>query len=131
MKFILGGILWNLAGLLAAIILAYYLAESFRAIYCITMGTCTGGFFGFDLGVLRWGSFGYIFFISLLLTSIGARMKYWWIGVALIPAALFEILIDPLHIYIPVILGLIACGLGTMVNKALWKLAPRFMAKIG
>ncbi len=71
-----------------------------------------------------------IFLIVFSLNFAGGRNKWWWIIIPLLPAILFEIFIDPLHIYIPIILGLIAWGLGTMANKTLRKLAPSYMAKI-
>ncbi len=55
---------------------------------------------------------------------------YWRTGIALISAFLFEVLIDPLHIYVPIILGDVAWGLGVLANKALWKIAPGLMTKL-
>ena len=86
--------------------------------------------FGFDLSIVMWMLSLYIFFIVFLLIGFGSNHKLWWIGIALIPAILFEVLIDPLHIYFPIVLGLIAWGLGYLANKALWKLVPGVMAKI-
>lgn len=110
--------------------LAYYLAAPVQDFYCANISQCTGGFFGFDLGILVWIVFLYIFFATILLTVLGGRYKYWWIGISLLPAILFEIAIDPLHIYFPIILGLIAWGLGTMAHKVLQKLYPSFISKI-
>jgi len=110
---------------------AYYLAAPVQDFYCANMGQCTGGFFGFDLGILVWIAFLYIFFITMFLTVLGGRHQYWWIGIFLVPAILFELTIDPLHIFFPIILGLIAWGLGTMANKTLQKLAPPRTSKHG
>ena len=61
----------------------------------------------------------YIFFLSLLFTAFGGRKKYWWIGIALIPAVLFEVYFDFSHIYFPIALGLLGWLLGWAVAKIL------------
>jgi len=113
-----------------ALILAFLLASPIQEFYCDTVGICSGGFFGFDLSILRWMSVSYIFFIVFLLITFGRGRVHLWIGISLIPAILFEVLIDPLHIYFPIAIGLVAWGLGHLANKALRKLAPEFMARI-
>ena len=70
-----------------------------------------------------------VVFIFFFLTLAGGKYKYWWIGISLIPAIWFYTMFDLLHIYFPIILGLIAWGLGTMANKMLQKFHPSFMAK--
>lgn len=57
----------------------------------------------------------YIFFLTLLFTAFGDIKKYRWIGVLLIPAALFEIYFDLAHIYFPIALGL----LGWIIGKGI------------
>lgn len=126
----LKGTLTNVTIIVIAAILAYYLAGPLQVFYCANIGICSGGFFGFDLSIVLWLSYTYVFLVTFILTSAGHRLRYWWIGVALIPILLFEILIDPPHIYFPIILGLVAWGLGYGANKALWKIAPGFMAKL-
>ena len=120
----------NLACLIFASILAYFLAGPIQGIYCSGVGTCTGGFFGFDLSILAWLPLTYIFFNILLFVNFEAKYKYIWIGISLLPALLFEVVVDPFHVYIPIVVGLIAWWLGTMANKALWKFVPSFMTKI-
>lgn len=120
----------NIVCVVVALLLGYYLAAPLQNFYCANIGTCTGGFFGFDLGVLIWMVLTYGFFVTAFLTALGGRRKYWWIGISLIPAILFEVVLDPLHIYFPIILGVIAWGLGTMAHRVLTKLAPSFMAKV-
>ena len=61
----------------------------------------------------------YTFFLALLFTAFGGSKKYWWIGVLLIPAVIFEIYFDFSHIYFPVILGLAGWLLGWVVSKLL------------
>lgn len=74
---------------------------------------------------------GLIFLLTFLMHAQGRKHVWWWNVIALVPAIAFEILFDPLHIYFPIVLGVVAWWLGTMANKALWKLAPGFMAKLG
>ena len=74
---------------------------------------------------------GTIFLLTLLMHTQGSKHVWWWNIITLTPMILFELLLDPLHIYLPVILGVVAWKLGNMANKALWKLAPGVMAKIG
>ncbi len=59
----------------------------------------------------------YIFFTTLLFTAFTKREKYWWIGILLIPAFVFEFYFDSLHIYFPIILGLLGWGLGILIYK--------------
>src|SRR3989338_8772517 len=58
-----------------------------------------------------------IFVLTFLLHLQSQKYIWWWNIIALAPAILFEIVLDPLHIYFPVILGAIACGLGMFTNK--------------
>src|SRR3989344_5455454 len=74
---------------------------------------------------------GLVFLLTFLMHVQGEKNVWWWIGVALIPAVLFEVLFDPLHLYVPIALGLLGWGLGYLANKTLWKLAPGMMAKLG
>lgn len=59
----------------------------------------------------------YIFFLSLLFTAFGGSKKYWWMGVLLIPAAVFELYFDLAHIYFPILLGLAGWLLGLLALK--------------
>jgi hypothetical protein len=111
-----------------ALLIGYYIAVPIQALYCSKLATCTGGFFGFDFGILLWMMFPYGFVVTVLYAICGE--KYWWAGIVLLPVVVIEIIIDPLHIYIPIIFGLIGWLLGTLTNKALWKLTPGFMSRI-
>src|SRR3989339_453237 len=78
-------------------------------------------FFGrlyYYLGFSKGGGLfsSYIFFLTLLFTAFGGTKKYWWIGIALIPAVLFEVAFDLQHIYFPVAVGLVGWLLGKGVN---------------
>ncbi len=62
-------------------------------------------------------SFSYIFFLTLLFTAFGGEKKYWWIGILLIPAVVFEFYFDFAHIYFPILLGLAGWALGFLILK--------------
>ena len=59
----------------------------------------------------------YIFFLFLLFTAFGGNKKYWWLGILLIPAAVFELYFDLEHIYFPILLGLLGWVLGWLLTK--------------
>lgn len=84
--------------------------------------------------ILEYYMFGFpvtYFFLTFLSFSLfGDKNKYWWIGIILVPALLFEVRLAPVLIIFSFIFALIAWLLGTIANKALLKLAPAFMAKI-
>lgn len=116
-----------------AYILAIFVGVYFGVFYNYLFPSASGGSFIGDPDTLNW-LIGYplavLFLLTFLMYAQGRKHVWWWVGVAAAPAILFEILLDPLHVYIPMILGLIASWLGTLANKALLKLAPKFMAKL-
>ena len=61
----------------------------------------------------------YIFFLTLLFTAFGGDKKYWWMGILLIPAVIFELYFDLSHIYFPIILGLTGWLIGFLFAKIL------------
>lgn len=63
----------------------------------------------------------FFLFIFLLFASFGDAKKYWWIGVLLIPAVIFELYFDLEHIYVPIIIGLIGWVIGFAVSKIISK----------
>src|SRR3989344_4165899 len=63
----------------------------------------------------------YMFFLSLLFTAFGGLKKYWWIGILLIPAVIFEVYFDLTHIYFPILLGLVGWALGWGISKLMPK----------
>ena len=123
----------KLSAVVTSYVFAYYLASFFGIVYGMIFPESLGGGSFISTSATQWLAglpLAATFFVVLFQGMIGQRNMYWWIGVALIPAILFELLIDPLHIYFPIVLGLIAWGLGIMANKILNKLAPGLMAKI-
>lgn len=61
----------------------------------------------------------YVFFLTLIFTAFGGDKKYWWIGILLIPAAIFEIYFDLEHIYFPITIGLVGWFLGFLTGQTL------------
>lgn len=59
----------------------------------------------------------YIFLLTLLFTAFGGTKKYWWVGILLIPAVVFEVYFDIAHIYFPILLALAGWLLGFLVRK--------------
>lgn len=60
--------------------------------------------------------FSYVFFLPFIFQIFASGNKIKWILILLIPPTLLWILADIQHIYLPVILGLIAFGLGKIIN---------------
>lgn len=65
----------------------------------------------------------YIFFIALIFTIFGDKNKYIWFAVLILPVALFEIYFERLHIYFPILIGLVGWGLGAGLN---WVITRKF-----
>lgn len=61
--------------------------------------------------------FAYIFFTTLLFQSFGFGNRNKWTGWLLVPALLFFASGDIQHIYLPILLGLIAFGLAFIIRK--------------
>lgn len=75
-----------------------------------------------DLRALSGLPLAYIFFLTLLFTAFGGIKKYWWIGIALIPAVLFEVAFDLRHLYFLIAIGLV----GWLVGRGLaWLVAKK------
>ena len=113
--------------------LSYFIAFYFGILYGLLSSGSLGGSFvsteaaewiaGFPLAL--------IFLVTFSIHMIGGRKIWWWTVIPLLPVIIFEVVFDPFHIYFPIILGLIAWGLGTLAHKTLKKLAPSFMGKMG
>lgn len=86
------------------------------------MGSIDKGIFGsggtwIDVSAIFGLFSGFVFLLPCLFTAFGGKWKYWWIGVLLIPATVFEVYFDFAHIYFPILLGLVGWGIGWMVAK--------------
>lgn len=119
-------IIKNIGLFVATIVVATVLSYSFGKIYHLSLNI-KQGFSSFivseSVNYYVIGFFlAYLLFLTLLFTAFGDSKKYWWIGVLLIPAALFEIYFDLEHIYIPIIIGLIGWVIGFGISKLTKKL---------
>jgi len=76
-----------------------------------------------DMTVLIGLPLAYIFFLIFIFTIFGDKNKYLWILFGLLPAALFEIYFERLHIYFPILIGLVGWGLGAGLN---WVITKKF-----
>ena len=57
----------------------------------------------------------YIFFVTLLFSAFGGKYKYLWIFILLIPVVLLEAYIDLFHLYLPVIIVIVALLLAKII----------------
>ena len=112
----------NICILIVVLVLAYFFANQVGNLYVyfFPQGASEGSLFStpksaenFLLGI----PLSYIFFLTLLFTAFGGSKKYWWIGVLLIPAVIFQVYFDLSHIYFPIALGLIGWLLGFLIQK--------------
>ncbi|HWO07656.1 MAG TPA: hypothetical protein VNM40_03690 [Candidatus Paceibacterota bacterium] len=117
----------------SAYALTYLFAQLLGALYVSLFPHATGGNFIGAPGTIEWIlglPITLIFLVTFLMHSVGGKNIWLWNIVALCPAILFEIVFDATHIYFPVILGVIAWFLGTLVNNILKKSAPSLMRRI-
>ncbi len=63
----------------------------------------------------------YIFFLTLLFIAFGGEKKYWWLGILLIPAVMFELYFDLAHLYVPVVLGMLGWSAGAGLSRLMRK----------
>lgn len=101
------------------LVLSYYTAPVSIEIYEFLFNM-EGGFFFMDFSIIAGIPLSYIFFLVLLFTVFGEKYKYLWMSILLIPAVIFEVYFDLLHIYFPIILGLIGWFLGWLILM-IWK----------
>lgn len=124
-------IISRIAAILFSYVLAYFLGSYIGALYAYVIPvSVTGSLSDAAANWLIGVPTALVIFAVFFLTSIGGRYKYVWLAVSLIPSIWFYLEFDLLHIYFPIILGLIAWGLGTIAHKTLQKFAPAFMSTI-
>lgn len=113
----------NIIILIVVLVLTYFSAEPAGKFYADFLNLPTG-FGSFIAPSYTYNFFDgfplvYIFFLILLFTAFGGNKKYWWIGILLIPAVIFEVYFDLAHIYFPIALGILGWLLGWAVSKLL------------
>lgn len=103
------------------LIFSYFVTPFLRGVFSNLYGTPSGLFSSYgEVALLSIGFvLVYIFLLFLIFTTFGDKYKYWWIGVLLIPALVFEVYFDIQHIYFPIILGVLGWGIGWGVRKIL------------
>jgi len=104
----------NSSILIVVLILTYFLSYNFGVLY--NKFIYSGSTF-VDLTGVVGIPLSYIFFLILLFIAFGGRKKYWWIGVLLIPAIVFEVYFDFSHLYFPIVVGFAGWFLGFSLRK--------------
>lgn len=114
----------NLILLVVVLVLSYFTAPWFGSIYnLLAPGELDGAWIGsqssweFIIGL----PFAYIFFTTLLIQAFGSGNKKKWIGWLLAPALLFFLSGDTAHIYLPIVLAIVAFGLAKLITLAIPK----------
>ena len=103
--------------LLITAVLTYLTAFYAGSFYCRII-PCEGGWIGGDaIDYIIGLPLSFVLFLTFLFTAFGGTKKYWWIGILLIPAFVFELYFDLTHIYFPILLGLGGWVLGFLVSK--------------
>ena len=110
----------NILLLVAVLVLSYFTAGYFGSLYNYFSPLYDSSFFPIpkeSMITLAGTPFAYIFFITLFFQSFGLGNRNKWTLWLLVPAMLFFASGDLQHIYLPVILGLIAWGLAILLQK--------------
>lgn len=117
----------NILLLVAVMVLSYFTATYFGTIYDFFSPQSDDSWFSFDKQALIFLAglpFAYIFFIIILFKLFGSGNKNKWLGWLLVPPLLFFASGDLRHIYLPIILALIAWGLAILFRKVNIKGSP-------
>lgn len=117
----------NLLGLALVLLTSYFTASYFGSLYDY-FAPQHDSLFGapkqmtsFVIGI----PFAYVFFTIFIFGLFGFKEEKKWIIGLLIPVALLWLFADLTHIYLPIILGLIAFLLAWVIHKSYLKLAKR------
>ena len=97
------------------VVVSFFISPYFGKFYGFFFPQNIGGSLPTDFSEILLGTpLAYVFFLTLLFTAFGGkgRAKYWWIGILLIPALWFEINFDLMHLYVPLILGILGWLIG-------------------
>jgi len=110
----------NILLLVSVLVLSYFTANYFGSLYGYFSPPFDDSMIGLSketLSFIDGAPFSYIFFTTLLFQSFGLGNRNKWTLWLLAPAILFFASGDLKHIYLPVILGLVAWGLATLLRK--------------
>lgn len=118
--------IWKNIGLiLASFLLSYFLNVQFHKLYLNLYHPDSGGSFYVFGGVAEYFSalnLAYLFFLFLLFTAFGDRTKYWWAGIAAIPALAFLLYFDFSHVYFhllfPIVGWIIGWGIAKLISRS-------------
>ena len=105
---------------IVVLVLSYFTADYFGFIYDYFSPLYSRSIFALtknELIFIMGLPFAYIFFTILLFKLFGFGNKNKWIIWLLVPAVLFFGSGDIKHLYLPILLGLIALGLSTLLQK--------------
>jgi|SRR3989344_6626963 len=115
----------NLFLLVAVLVLSYFTAPYFGALYDYFVPQYDGSFLGlpksyavFIAGV----PFAYVFFTVFIFKLFGSLNKNKWIIGLTVPALIVYLMNGMMFIYLPIFLGLIAFGLAKLINLIILKL---------
>ena len=114
----------NIALLAVVLILSYFTAHWFGAWYDKFSPLHDSSIFPmntYQLQLIVGSLFGYLFFTILIFQLFGYGNRNKWTLWLLLPPFLFFGSGDIRHLYLPIILGLVALGLATLINKLLLK----------
>ncbi len=122
----MNGAIKNILLLVVVLALSYFTAQYFGILYDYFIPGSLGDTAWIGT-TSAWQSligtpFSYIFFTTLLFQSFGFGNRNKWTGWLLVPAMLFFASGDLKHIYLPIILGLIAWGLAILIQKIFFKI---------
>lgn len=112
----------NILLLIIVLVLSYFTAEYFGALYDQFSYQYSNSFLGTerDLSIFIAGiPVAYVFFVIFIFKLFGAGNKKKWICWLLIPPFLFFVYGDLKHIYLLIILAAIAYGLSILLRKLL------------
>ena len=110
----------NILLLVATLVLSYFTAEYFGTWYDKFSPQSDDSLFSLtkqELIFLAGIPFAYIFFVTLLFRTFRFGNRNKWALWLLAPAFLFFASGDLKHIYLPIVLGLIALGLALLLRK--------------
>ncbi|MBS4052933.1 MAG: hypothetical protein KGZ69_17270 [Methylomonas sp.] len=110
---------------------AYFLSIPIGGLHCRLTGECSAVYasIGFTpyIGLIL----GYVFFVTFLLIGIGNQKKFWWLMFFVGPVIAWPVYESNYEVASEFLIVIVfALLVGVVLNKAITKLAPTFMAKL-